>query len=86
MERNQESINKIIEYLDRNIKKGYKIEDLKWALINQKHSKTEIDKAIKIIEAKMAKPKEEPQKEIEIIEEKAQIPEKKSFWQKLFKN
>lgn len=88
MDKNSESVKELVEYLEKNIKKGYKIESLKWALINQKKSKSEIDKAIKIVENRSVKQKEEPKKEIEIIKEEIKIdilPEKKSFWSRIFR-
>lgn len=61
-----ESVKKIVEYLEKNLEKGYKIEGLKWALINQKYSKSDIDKAVDIISARTAKVgKEQKEKEVQ---------------------
>jgi hypothetical protein len=38
---------KLVDYLKRNLKKGYPLESLKWALINQGHSNLQVEKAIK---------------------------------------
>lgn len=84
MAKEDESVKSIVEYLEKNINKGYKLEELKWALVNQKRSKIEIEKAIKIIEARRPKPKEELPKQIEVIEEMPIVAEKKGFWKKLF--
>jgi len=40
-------ITQLIEYIKKNLKKGYTLESLRWALINQGYSKIEVDKAIK---------------------------------------
>ncbi|MEM2089839.1 MAG: hypothetical protein QXL88_01985 [Candidatus Pacearchaeota archaeon] len=88
--RKEDYLPQIVEYLRKNIQKGYKIDQLKWALINQGHSRVLVNKAIEIIEKefpKVAKKEEqkveslqtEEQPKTEIIEEK-----KRSFFFKLF--
>ena len=83
-----ESTKQIVDYLDKNMKKGYKIEDLRWALVNQKHSRIEIEKAIKIVESRTPIIKKEPISQAEQIEEikyEMSMPEKKQgFFSKLF--
>ena len=82
-----EATKQIVDYLDKNLKKGYKLEDLKWALVNQKHSRIEIDKAIKIVEARTpsAKKEEQKQEEIKVATEEFVMPEKKKgFFGRLF--
>jgi len=37
---------KIVEYLIKNLKKGYTLESLKWALVRQGYPRSIIDKAI----------------------------------------
>jgi len=75
----------LVSYLERNLKKGYKIEDLRWALITQKHSRIEIEKAIKIVQARTPSVKQEaPKEEIHIKEEEIYVPEKRGFWARLF--
>lgn len=80
----QEPNKQIVSYLEKNIKKGYKTSDLKWALINQKHSKVEIERAIKFVESRMPKPVEEKKIEIEDQKEELIIIEKKGFFKRLF--
>jgi hypothetical protein len=84
MTKEDEAVKSIVDYLEKNLSKGYKLEELKWALVNQKKSKIEIDKAIKIIEARRPKPKEEAPKIVEAAPEQPVVPEKKGFWKKLF--
>ncbi|OGJ18535.1 hypothetical protein A3K73_04975 [Candidatus Pacearchaeota archaeon RBG_13_36_9] len=40
----------LIEYIEKNVKKGYKLEDLKWALISQGYSRTAVQKAVDYIQ------------------------------------
>jgi hypothetical protein len=80
-----DAVAPIVHYIEKNLAKGHKLESLKWALINQKYSKIEIDKAIKIIEARTPK-KEEPKvvPMEEVKQEPIVIPEKKGFFARLF--
>jgi len=84
-----DSVKQIVDYLDKNLKKGYSLESLKWALVNQKHSRIEIDKALKIVEARTPSVKKEEQKkeEIKVATEEFVMPEKKKgFFGRLFGN
>ncbi|MEK6895880.1 MAG: hypothetical protein AABX12_00265 [Nanoarchaeota archaeon] len=36
----------LIEYAKKNLQKGYARDSLKWALVNQGHSKMEVEKAL----------------------------------------
>jgi hypothetical protein len=77
---------KVIEYLKKNIKKGYPIETLRIALINQNYSRTLIDEAIKEVVNQMAKEvpiiKDKPLIEHEIIIEdnKEKVIKEKGFF------
>jgi len=88
--RNSDYIQQIADYIKKNLQKGYTIESLKWALINQGHSRTEIERAIKIAEEQLAaqapKMKEKPVIKYERIpvQEETEIKEKKSWLKKLF--
>ena len=44
-------LQQLAEYLKKNLKKGYTKESLKWALVNQGHSKIEVEKAIALVDA-----------------------------------
>lgn len=76
---------KLVEYLKRNLMKGYTKESLKWALVNQGHSKIEVEKALKMVEQQLAE-------EAPILETKPEIkvevvPEPKvSLFKRLLKN
>ncbi len=80
---------KIVDYLKKNLKKGYTIESLKWALIGQGYSRTSVERAIEELNKELAKKapilKEEPVIKYEIVDEKDRpIKIKKSFWKRIF--
>jgi TPP-dependent pyruvate/acetoin dehydrogenase alpha subunit len=79
---------KLIDYLKRNLKKGYPVDTLKIALINQGYVRSTIDEAIKEAMKQMAAEapviKEKPEIEHEVVKTEPLIEEKKSFWKKLF--
>ncbi len=81
---------KLVEYVKRNLKKGYPVDTLKIALINQGYIRSTVDEAIQEAMKQMASEapiiKEKPEIEHEIIveEEEQPVPEKKSFWKRLF--
>ena len=83
-----DAVTALVKYIERNVEKGYKLEDLRWALVNQKHSRIEIEKAIKIVEARTpsVKKDEERKEEIKIATQEQLIePEqKRGFWSRLF--
>jgi hypothetical protein len=86
MAKEETVVASLVSYLERNLKKGYKIEDLRWALITQKHSRIEIEKAIKIVEARTPSAKQEMPKmeRVETREAPVVIPEKRGFWSRIF--
>ncbi len=82
----------LIEYVKRNIKKGYTKESLKWALINQGYSKLEVEKAIKKTDEELANEapilKTKPDIKYELVEpkmEELKIGKKPSFWKNFFR-
>lgn len=92
MEKNPSYLGQIINYIKKNLKKGYTKESLYWALINQGHSKREIDMAFKKVEERLSKQapilKTKPKITYERINqdnssEKLDI-RKKTFWRKIF--
>ena len=53
--KSQESyIRQIVDYIKKNLAKGYTLESLKWALINQGYGRLEITKAIEITNQELA--------------------------------
>jgi len=92
IERELDRVQGIAEYVKKNIHKGYTIESLKWALINQGHSKVEIDKAISLATEQLEKEsrKQQEQEQLrrqqftEIMHEAPAEEEKKGFFKKIF--
>ncbi len=86
MKRDKNYVQELADYIKNNLKKGYTKESLKWALVNQGHSRIEVDKALRLVDAELASEapvlKTKPVISYEVIEPK--IEEKKSFWKKLF--
>lgn len=85
-----EYIEQITNYLKKNLKKGYTLDSLKWTLVEQGYSRSAIEKAIKKLNADLAKTapplKEKPIIKYEILDDKDQpIKFKKSFWERFFK-
>lgn len=83
---------KIKSYIRRNLKKGYTKESLKWALVDQGHSKRQIDMAFEKVEAEMAKEapvlKTKPSITYHTYDEQGQEYKKdirkKTFWRRIF--
>jgi hypothetical protein len=78
---------KLVEYIKKNLRKGYPIETLRVALVNQNYSRPIIEEAVTGAMKEMASEapalKEKPIIEHEVIVDESAV-EKKSFWKKLF--
>ncbi len=79
----------LIEYFKRNLKKGYTLESLKWALLGQGYSRTAVERAIEQTNKELAQKapilKEKPIIRYEIVDENDKpIEIKKPFWRKIF--
>jgi hypothetical protein len=79
----------IMEYIKRNLKKGYTLESLRWALVNQGYSRTAVESAIQEVNKELAKKapilKEKPVIRYEIIDENDNpIEIKRPFWKRIF--
>ena len=83
--REAEYRRKIVDYIKKNVKKGYPMESLKWALVKQGYSRTVVDIALKEAHAELAREapalKEKPVITHEVISEE---PVKKSWWKRFF--
>lgn len=83
MKKEEGYMNQLVVYIKRNLSKGYTLESLRWALVNQGHSKNEVSKAIELANKELASQapvlKEKPIIKIETI---PPLPEEKSVWQK----
>ena len=81
--------SRLKDYLKKNLKKGYTIESLKWALTRQGYSRTTIEQAIIQTHKEFAEAapvlKEKPIISYQIIDENDNpIKIKKSFWKRIF--
>jgi len=89
MVRKGDYVTELVEYLKKNLKKGYTKDSLKWALVNQGHSKTEVEKALKKVDEELASEapllNTKPVIEYEVIEPKDAVVEKKPWWKKIFR-
>ena len=84
--RARDDVKEILNYIHKNIKKGYKPELLKWALIKQGYSRTAIADAFEILKESSAKEAKEKEKaEIpRVIEDLPVTHKKKGFWRRIF--
>ena len=75
----------LANYVNKNLDKGYTLDQIKILLSNQGYSKPAVDRAVRIAEANRPKPlppiKEEPKVEPIVIEEP---PKKRGFFAWLF--
>jgi len=82
------SVNQIANYIKNNLSKGYTVDSLKWALINQGYSRSLITKAIEIVNKDMAEkaPKliEKPAISYEAYDGDDSLVSKKPWWKRLF--
>jgi len=77
-------MQQLVNYIKKNLSKGYTIEALRWALINQDYPRVEIEKAINLTNEQLGK--EAPiLKEKPVIKYEAEPIEtlETSFWQKI---
>ena len=82
-------VGELTDYIKKNLRKGYTKEALKWALVNQGHSKLEVEKALKKVDEELGKEapvlKTKPEITYDVLApEDAVVEEKKSFWKRLF--
>lgn len=92
--RSTPALRTILDYFEKNLKKGYKMDDLKFMLISQGYPKVDVDEAVKIIieknkqQAEIEKPKIKvinPVRQIEYSSDMQAVNEKKKgLWDKLF--
>ncbi|MFA4952906.1 MAG: hypothetical protein WC584_01670 [Candidatus Pacearchaeota archaeon] len=78
----------LLDYFDKNMKKGYKLEDLKIILVQQGYLRSDIDRVIEIIRQKTKKVQEEKEerekKEKEVVEIVEEQIRKKGFFSRIF--
>lgn len=85
VEKSKNYLEDIVDYIKKNLKKGYTKESLKWALVNQGYSKIEVEKALRAVDLELAKNapilKTEPVITYEATP--AEAPEEKPFWKRM---
>lgn len=89
MKKEKSYLQELSEYIKKNLRKGYTKESLKWALINQGHSRMEIDKALRFVDAELASEapvlRTKPVIKYELVgADSVELPPKKSFWKRFF--
>jgi len=93
MAREIDHITPILSYLKKNLAKGYKIQNLRWALINEGYSKTEVEKAIRVLgtetereqkEAEIKQRRESAKQAVSLInDEMPSCVEEEGLWSKI---
>jgi DNA-binding transcriptional MerR regulator len=73
MEKTENYIQQLADYIKRNLSKGYTLDSLKIALENQDYSRSSIDRAIRLVNEQLARQapimKEKPKIIYEIIKD-----------------
>ena len=87
--RESQRLKKIVEYLKKNLKKGYTEDSLKYALISQGYSRSIVEQAIeqthKALAEKAPVLEEKPRIKYQIIDEYDQpVTIKLPWWKKIF--
>ena len=82
-------LQKVIDYFKNNLKKGYTMDSLKWALLRQGYSRALVDRAAEEVTKELAKEapvlKEKPTIIHQIIDENDRpIKIKRNFFERLF--
>lgn len=84
-------LKEIVSYIKKNLKKGYTKDSLKWALLEQGYSRTELDRAFRRADEELASEapvlKTKPKITYEVISPKEYQTkiEKEPFWKRLFR-
>ena len=88
MQKKGDYIGELASYIKKNLKKGYTKDSLRYALVNQGHSRLEVDKAIKRVEQELSHEapvlKTTPSIIYEVIEPKEDGVEKRPWYKRLF--
>lgn len=80
---------KLYEYLMKNIAKGYDPESLKWALVSQGYTRTDVDKAIAEIKAEREAEAKRASEEKQVVQYdfgnglNQEFQPKKPWWKKI---
>lgn len=84
MRKRGDYVGELSEYIRKNLKKGYTKDSLKYALVNQGHSRMEVDKAIKRAEEELTREapvlKTKPDITYEVVEPAESTEDNKKPW------
>ncbi len=79
---------RIIDYFKKNSRKGYPLQTLKFALINQGYLRPMVEEAMEQAMKELAKEapvlKENPKIEHEVVVDEMPVEPKRGFWRRLF--
>jgi len=83
----RDSKRNLVEYVKKNLKKGYTLDSLKWALIKQGYSRSMVEEALIIANKELSDEapvlRDKPEIRHEVVDD-VQVEPKKSFWKRLF--
>ena len=87
MKKDENYMQQLVDYIKKNLSKGYTLESLKWALIEQGHSRVQVANALELFNKQMAAqaPKlvEKPQIKVETDVTDIKVEEESSIWSKV---
>ena len=83
------SKEQLVEYFKKNLKKGYTIDSLKWALINQGYSRVIVEEALDLAQKEMANEapifKEKPRINYQMFDKEGKpVDVKRPWWKRIF--
>lgn len=86
--RERSYLRKIVEYIKKNLGKGYSEESLMWSLVHQGYSRTEVNHALQVAKEELAKErfdKDKPIIKYEVIDEDNEpvIIVNKPWWKRI---
>ena len=91
MKKDETYITSTVNYIKRNLQKGYDKDSLKWALINQGNSRIEVDKAFVQAEKEIASESVAQAKRLSSIQPApriepimSEVEKKKGFFSRFF--
>ena len=83
----RDSKRNLVEYVKKNLKKGYTLDSLKWALVKQGYSRSMVEEALVIANKELSDEapvlRDKPEIRHEVVDD-VQVAPKKSFWKRLF--
>ncbi|MBI3333869.1 hypothetical protein HYZ97_00065 [Candidatus Pacearchaeota archaeon] len=88
MRKQGDYVGELADYIKKNLKKGYTKDSLKFALVNQGHSRLEVEKALKRAEENLVRDapvlKTKPDITYEVVEPSDAEVKQKPWWKRWF--